>query len=125
MFAFESVEFSTIGRLTLFFTDTVHKTNPNNVSAANFIITGGASVGGNFQIFANSISFDILLAETGKVYDIQVQNLISAQNEALDLTMVRESFYFGIGVIDPYFVNKVEGIGSLYIISDPALIGKI
>ena len=125
MFTLLSVEYSTLGRLTLIFSDTVHKTNPANTLPSNFIITGGATVGGNFQVFTNTISFDIGLAPAGKVFDIQVQNIVSSQGETVDFASGRQSFYFGIGVVDPYFLNQIQSIGSLYIISDSALIGKI
>lgn len=125
MFELISIQFSTPGRLLLVFNETVDPTNVANVNPLNYVISGDAQVAGNFAIAGSTISFDIALARVGVVYDITVSNLVSSQGHVIAPPNNRLSFYYGIGVITPFLVNTVNGLGSLYIISDSALVGMI
>lgn len=123
-FGLSQILFTTITRLTLVFNETVDPTSSINTDPANYVIAGGdVVVLGNFSISGSSVSFDIALAVPGAVYDITLNNLLSSQGQILPTT--RTSFFFGIGSITPFLVGTITNLGSLYLISDSALVGPI
>ncbi len=122
-FGLSQVQYTTISRLTLIFSETIDQDAADNIDASNYVIAGDMYVVGNFSILGSSISFDVALGEVGKVYDITLNNLVSSQGEIL--MGVRRSFFFGMGVITPMLVNTIPGLGALYVISDAALVGPV
>lgn len=123
-FALVSIQYTTLTRLTLTFNDTLDATAPANINPANYVLSGDAIVAGNFSIQGSTVSFDVTLAFPGRVYDITVSNVVSTQ-AAVIAPGSRLSFFFGIGSITPFLVESFVGLGSLYIISDSALVGPV
>jgi hypothetical protein len=122
-FGLTQVLYTTLTRLTLVFNETLDVDAAANIDPANYVISGDVQVLGNFAISGSSVSFDIRLAEEGKIYDITVSNLESSQGNVI--TSDRRSFFLGIGVVTPFLVNEIASLGALYIVSDPALVGPI
>lgn len=125
MFDLIAVQFISLTTLTLVFDDTIDPTNPANSNPANYIISGGVQVVGNFSFNGPQVSFTISQAVIGQVYDIQVQDLVSENDTPINTAEARESFYYGNGVITPMLIASLATIGSLYVISDSALVGPI
>lgn len=124
MFVLQDIKYVTVGRVTLTYSDTVDKTDPANIDPANFILSGGAQFVGNIVIFGMTISFDIALGFPGQLFDVQTPNIVSATGEVVDPAHDRKSFYYGIGGTTPMLVS-LGLLGEAYIISDPALVGKV
>lgn len=122
-FGLDQVLFTTMNRLTLVFNQTIDQDVLANTDPTNYVISGDVRVVGNFSIIGSTVSFEISLAEEGKVYDITLNNLVSSEGDTL--MNERQSFFFGIGAITPMLVNKVVRWGELYAIFDPALVGPI
>ena len=122
-FALKTISFTTITRLTLVFNETLDATDSNNTDPANYTISGDVTVNGNFSISGSSVSFDIGLAAAGRVYDITVTNIVSAQGNVIVSNQM--SFFYGVGSITPMLVYADNVVGSLYILSDSALVGPV